>query len=134
MPNAFDKDMAEYAKRRIKENGIRVLTSMSLKGINGEDHVESVNTDSGVLAADIVILAIGVRPATAFLKDSGIEMFKGTVIVDANMQTNICAYSRIVTASSGVRTSNTPESPTPSTGGTKGSAPVAMTNLSYTIR
>lgn len=89
MPNAFDKDMAEYAKRRIKESGIRVLTSMSLKGINGEDHVESVNTDSGVLAADIVILAIGVRPATAFLKDSGIEMFKGTVIVDANMQTNI---------------------------------------------
>ncbi|MDE5698258.1 MAG: FAD-dependent oxidoreductase [Lachnospiraceae bacterium] len=89
MPNAFDEDMAGYAKRQLKAGGMRVLTSVSLKGINGEDHVESVNTDSGVLPADIVILAIGVRPATAFLNDSGIEMFKGTVIVDEKMQTNI---------------------------------------------
>lgn len=89
MPNAFDEDMAGYAKRQLKASGMRVLTSVSLKGINGEEHVESVNTDSGVLPADIVILAIGVRPATAFLKDSGIEMFKGTVVVDEKMQTNI---------------------------------------------
>ncbi len=89
MPNAFDEDMAGFAKRQLKASGMRVLTSVSLKGINGEEHVESVNTDSGILPADIVILAIGVRPATAFLKDSGIEMFKGTVIVDENMQTNI---------------------------------------------
>ena len=89
MPNAFDEDMAGYAKRQLKASGMRVLTSVSLKGINGKDHVESVDTDSGVLQADIVILAIGVRPATAFLNDSGIEMFKGTVIVDENMRTNI---------------------------------------------
>lgn len=89
MPNAFDEDMAGYAKRQLKASGMRVLTSVSLKGISGKDHVESVDTDCGALQADIVILAIGVRPATAFLKDSGIEMFKGTVIVDENMKTNI---------------------------------------------
>lgn len=89
MPNAFDEDMAGYAKRQLKASGMRVLTSVSLKGISGKDHVESVDTDCGALQADIVILAIGVRPATAFLKDSGIEMLKGTVIVDENMQTNI---------------------------------------------
>lgn len=89
MPNAFDADMAGYAKRQLKASGMRVLTSVSLKGIGGTDHVESVDTDSGLLPADLVILAIGVRPATAFLKDSGIEMFKGTVLVDENMQTNL---------------------------------------------
>lgn len=89
MPNAFDEDMAGYAKRQLKAGGMRVLTSVSLKGINGNDHVESVSTDSGVLPADLVILAIGVRPSTAFLNNSGIEMFKGTVIVDEKMQTNI---------------------------------------------
>lgn len=89
MPNAFDEDMAGYAKRRLRAGGMRVLTSVSLKGIGGKDHVESVSTDSGVLPADIVILAIGVRPATAFLNDSGIEMFRGTVIVDENMRTNL---------------------------------------------
>ncbi len=89
MPNAFDADMAGYAKRQLKASGMRVLTSVSLKGIGGTDHVESVDTDSGLLPADLVILAIGVRPATVFLKDSGIEMFKGTVLVDENMQTNL---------------------------------------------
>ena len=34
-------------------------------------------------------MAIGVRPATAFLKDSGLEMFKGTILVDEKMQTNL---------------------------------------------
>ncbi len=89
MPNAFDADMAGYAKRRLKACGMRVLTSVSLTGINGNEHVEGVSTDGGILAADLVILAIGVRPATAFLNDSGIEMFKGTIIVDKDMRTNI---------------------------------------------
>lgn len=89
MPNAFDADMAGYARRRLKASGMRVLTSVSLKGINGNEHVESVSTDGGILPADLVILAIGVRPATAFLNESGIEMFKGTIIVDRDMQTNI---------------------------------------------
>ena len=89
MPNAFDADMAGYARRQLKASGMRVLTSVSLKGINGNEHVESVSTDGGILPADLVILAIGVRPATAFLNESGIEMFKGTIIVDRDMQTNI---------------------------------------------
>lgn len=89
MPNAFDADMAGYARRQLKASGMRVLTSVSLKGINGNEHVESVSTDGGILQADLVILAIGVRPATAFLNESGIEMFKGTIVVDKDMQTNI---------------------------------------------
>ena len=89
MPNAFDEEMAGYAKRQLKERGMRVLTSVSLKGIGGSVHAESVATDAGVLPADLVILAIGVRPATGFLADSGIEMFKGTIIVDENMKTNL---------------------------------------------
>ena len=89
MPNAFDADMAGYAKRQLKAGGMRVLTAVSLKGIHGGEHVESVSTDAGTLQADLVILAIGVRPATAFLNDSGIEMFKGTILVDEEMRTNL---------------------------------------------
>lgn len=89
MPNAFDADMAGYAKRQLKEAGMRVLTSVSLKGIHGGDRVERVSTDAGTLQADMVILAIGVRPATAFLNDSGIEMYKGTILVDEELRTNL---------------------------------------------
>lgn len=89
MPNAFDAEMAGYVKRQLKSAGMRVLTSVSLKGINGKDHAESVLTDNGVLPADLVILAIGVRPATVFLADSGLEMFKGTIVVDEELKTNL---------------------------------------------
>ncbi len=89
MPNAFDVEMADYAKRQLKAGGIHVLTSVSLKGINGKDHVEGVLTDNGVLPADLVILAIGVRPATGFLAESGLEMLKGTILVDEELKTNL---------------------------------------------
>lgn len=89
MPNAYDPEMADYAKKQLKAAGMRVLTSTSLSGIEGNGKAEKVLTDNGPLAADLVILAIGVRPATAFLADSGLEMFKGTILVDSEMKTNL---------------------------------------------
>lgn len=89
MPNAFDPEMADYARRQLKASGIRVLVSTSLKGIQGKDYAEAVETDNGMLPADLVILAIGVRPATGFLTDSGIDMFKGTILTDETLRTNI---------------------------------------------
>ncbi len=89
MPNAFDTEMADYAKRQLKAAGMRVLTSTSLKGIRGESYAEGVETDNGFLAADLVVMAIGVRPATDFLKESGIEMFKGTILTNEQLQTNL---------------------------------------------
>ncbi len=89
MPNAFDEEMAGYAKRLLKKAGMRVLTSTSLTGIRGTGHAEAVETDTGSLPADLVVVAIGVRPATGFLDGSGLEMFKGTIVVDAQMRTNL---------------------------------------------
>ena len=89
MPNAFDEEMAGYAKKQLKASGMRILTSAALKGIGGEGHVERVTIDNGVLPADLVILAIGVRPATGFLEGCGLEMFKGTILVDENSKTNL---------------------------------------------
>lgn len=89
MPNAFDKEMADYAKKQLKAAGMRVLTATSLQSIEGDQKAEKVVTDQGALAADLVILAIGVRPATGFLADSGLKMYKGTILVDAQMRTNL---------------------------------------------
>lgn len=89
MPNAFDREMADYAKKKLKAAGLRVQTSTALKGIEGTERAEKVLTDNGILAADLVILAIGVRPATAFLSDTGLEMIKGTIVVDEQMKTSL---------------------------------------------
>ena len=89
MPNAYDEEMADYAKKKLKTAGMRVLTSTSLKGIEGNGKAEKVITETGTLSADLVIMAIGVRPATGFLADSDIEMFKGTILVNRQMKTNL---------------------------------------------
>ena len=89
MPNAFDEEMALWARKQIESAGIRVMTSTKLEAINGTDYVESVKTDKGTIPADIVILALGVRPSTAFLNGTAIEMEKGAIVVGPDMKTNI---------------------------------------------
>ncbi|MDD6435302.1 MAG: FAD-dependent oxidoreductase [Clostridiales bacterium] len=89
MPGIFDADMAGHIAGRLKAKGIRIRTSCGLKGISGADKADGVICDSGKINADVVVLAIGIRPATAFLKDSGIEMVKGAIKVDGGMKTNL---------------------------------------------
>ncbi|MCI6256620.1 MAG: FAD-dependent oxidoreductase [Clostridiales bacterium] len=89
MPNIFDREMAGFVKAHLQKNGIRVLTSTPLEAILGTGRVDAVKTGGGTLSADVVVLSIGIRPNTAFLQDSGIELFKGTVVVDDQMRTSL---------------------------------------------
>lgn len=82
MPNLFDSEMADYIRRHLQSKGIRVITGAALKEITGNDKVTGVRTDVADFDTDVAVLAIGIRPATAWLKDSGIEMNRGTVVVD----------------------------------------------------
>lgn len=84
----FDREMADYAKRHLEKKGIRVLTSTKLEGITGSQKAEGVKTDKGFLPAELVILSIGIRPNTGFCQEAGVEMFKGTILVDRKMRTN----------------------------------------------
>lgn len=89
MPNAFDVEMADYAARRLKEKGVRILTSTKILSVSGADKSDGIVTDNGKISADVTVLAIGIRPATDFLKDSGIEMFKGTILTNEKAETNL---------------------------------------------
>ncbi|MEA4964488.1 MAG: FAD-dependent oxidoreductase [Oscillospiraceae bacterium] len=89
LPNAFDAEMADFIKRRLKKAGLRVMTGVSLLGVTGAARAEAVSTDAGSLPADLVIVAIGVRPATKFLEGSGLDLFKGTIVVDEALRTNL---------------------------------------------
>ena len=89
LPNVFDPEMAGFAQRQLKAAGVRVMTSCALRGITGEGKVEAVETASGTLPADLVILSIGIRPNTAWLEGSGVETLKGCVLVDELGATNL---------------------------------------------
>lgn len=89
MPNIFDKEMADYIRRQLQGKGLRILTGTALLAIEGGEKVETVQTGAGALPADMVVLAAGIRPATGFLKDSGLEMERGCIITDECLRTNL---------------------------------------------
>ena len=89
MPGALDPEMADYAKRHLSKQGIRVLTGMKADAVLGESAVTGVATQAGTLRAQMVIAAAGIRPNTAFLSDTGMEMYKGTILVDKSLKTSL---------------------------------------------
>ena len=89
LPNFLDPEMSGYVENKMAEEGIMPLTGVALEGVIGTDKVEKVQTSRRAMKADALVLAIGIRPNTAFLEDSGIEMFKGTILTDQYMQTNV---------------------------------------------
>ena len=89
LPNILDPEMAAYAKKHLINAGIRVLTGTSAQQVLGTDRVTGVKTSAGTLPCELLIMAAGIRPNTDFLKDTGIEMFKGTILVDKTMKTSL---------------------------------------------
>ncbi|MCC8076486.1 MAG: FAD-dependent oxidoreductase [Clostridiales bacterium] len=89
MPNLFDAEMAAYIRRKLQAKGMRVITGAGLEEVQGADKATGIRTSVGSFAGDLVVLAIGVRPATGFLADSGIEMNRGTIVMDKQQKTNI---------------------------------------------
>jgi NADPH-dependent 2,4-dienoyl-CoA reductase/sulfur reductase-like enzyme/rhodanese-related sulfurtransferase len=88
----LDPEIALLVKRRLEKNGVRVELG---DGVSGFKQAASgsleVQTESGkVHPADIVILAIGVKPETALAKMAGIEIGqRGGMRVDEHMRTNV---------------------------------------------
>lgn len=85
----FDAEMAEYVEGKLQESGIPVVTGVAVTGIEGDGKVEKVLTSKRAYKADLVVLSAGIRPNTAFLEESGIEMFKGTILTNAKGETNL---------------------------------------------
>lgn len=89
LPNILDPEMAEYVENKMAEEGIMPMTGVSLEGVIGTEKVEKVQTSKRAIKADALVLAIGVRPNTAFLADTGIEMANGAIVTDSYMRTSI---------------------------------------------
>lgn len=89
MPNLFDAEMADYIRRHLQAKEIRVVTGAVLESILGQEKAAGIATSVGNFDGDVVVLSIGIRPSTAWLTDSGIEMYRGAVVVDPYQRTNL---------------------------------------------
>ena len=87
----LDPEMARLVKRYMVKHGVKLELNDGVAGFQqSADGALEVLTNSGkTLPADIVILAIGVRPETALAKMAGIEIGqRGGIRVDEQMHTS----------------------------------------------
>jgi nitrite reductase [NAD(P)H] large subunit len=68
----------------LQARGITVLTSANTQAILGEAHVRAVQLASGQeLAADLVVMAVGIRPNIAPAREAGLACGRGIQVDDA---------------------------------------------------
>ena len=86
---SLDYDMACDVQNYMRKNGIRLMLSNGLKSITEQDGTLALTLQNGELTADIVIMAVGVRPESGLAKDAGLAVNeRGAIIVDEFMRTS----------------------------------------------
>lgn len=92
MPTLMERQLDESAgsllEKTLTERGLTIRTKANTKEILGDTKVTGVLLDDGTkLDADIVIMAVGIRPNLALAKESGLETGRG-IVVNNMMQTS----------------------------------------------
>ena len=89
LSSAFDRPAGKIVARKMKANGIDVITEDTVVRIEGDGaEISGVTLKSGdFIPCDTLIVAIGVRPAAGFLKGSNIQVNRG-IVVDNSMATS----------------------------------------------
>jgi len=92
LPNILpmlDPEMAILVEKYFESKGVKILSKTKVQGFEGQGAVSSVTTDKETLQADLVVLAIGVRPNVELAKDANLEIgVTGAIKVNKQMCTS----------------------------------------------
>jgi len=87
MERQLDMPAANLLKASLEEKGLKFMMEASTAEITGGDRVQGVKfTDGSEIDADLVVMAVGIRPNMALAQDAGIHCERGIVVNDT-MQT-----------------------------------------------
>lgn len=88
MEMQLDQKTGQMLKNDLEQQGMRFELQANTQEILGDKDVEAVRlADGRVLEADLVVMAVGIRPYTEVAKAAGLEVNRG-IIVNAYMQTS----------------------------------------------
>jgi len=83
MERQLDARGAEYLQRKIEELGVNVLLSHNTTTILGDSRVEGVAFVNGYrMEADLVVIAVGIRPNVELGRMAGLVVNRGIVVND----------------------------------------------------
>ncbi len=84
LASVLGERIGELVARLHREEGVDVRLGTGVAEVRGLGHVDTVVlTDGTELTADLVVVGIGSRPATAWLEGSGIEVDNGVICDEA---------------------------------------------------
>lgn len=85
----IDADMAADVHRNLERNGVALELGNGVKSMEDTGSELEVTLTEGKISADMLIMAIGVRPETKIAKEAGIELNeRGAIVTDAHMRTS----------------------------------------------
>ncbi len=88
MERQLDVTAGGMLKADLETRGMTVLTAANTKALHGNGRVEQVELSDGtMLGADLVVMAVGIRPNTALGRAIGLECKRG-IVVDDQMRTS----------------------------------------------
>ena len=88
MERQLDPTAGHLLRKAVEARGIRVITKANTKAILGTKKVEAVLLEDGTeIPADLVVMAVGIRPNAALAKEAGLTVNRG-IVVDDQMRTS----------------------------------------------
>lgn len=86
----MDADLASQVASQLERNGVTLHLGAEVKGLHGgEGTVTGVSAGTEEIETDMVLLSIGIKPASALAEKAGIELgARGAIRVDERMRTS----------------------------------------------
>ncbi|GAA6762704.1 MULTISPECIES: FAD-dependent oxidoreductase [Thermus] len=86
----WDEEVGALLKGELERHGVEVWTGVRVLALRGSGRVEAVETSEGVVPADLVLIATGVRPNTSLAQAMGVALGPtGAIATDERMRTNL---------------------------------------------
>ena len=89
LPTVFDEEAAGMIQKAIEKMGVEVITGERATEFQGNGRVTAVTTRGITVDCDMVLLAVGIRPAVGLAKGAGIDIGSmGGIKTDNRMRTS----------------------------------------------
>ena len=89
LPQMLDKEMAELLHKPIQKAGIKLYLNEKTVAFEGNQRVAAVKTDKRLIPAQLVIVAVGVRPNVELAREAGLSIGpSGCIAVNEYLETS----------------------------------------------
>ena len=89
MERQLDRTASKLLQAELETQGMKFLMNKQTEELVGKDRVEGLRfKDGSTLDADLVVMAVGIRPNVALAKNHGIEVNRG-IVVDDYLETSV---------------------------------------------